>query len=313
MDALYDPILLTRAFFILASATILLIASIPALHTRFVVYGARQHDVDSSRDKSISFGETSGDKTTETSAIDTFLDHLATYRVPHAWFTHFYLFSLVNSGFWLWQLYTEGAAIRFIAAYVALPPASAMYKEQALLAELLILFTSLRRIYECMVLAKPSTSRMWCLHWILGMAFYAILPVAIWLEAIPFIQHPDPWSPTFLLRLTSCTALFLLASRAQHAVHKHLYALPPGPNYVLPTHPYLAHTLTPHYLAECAEYAALALLTAPRDAWINRTMLAAAVFVCVNLGVTAKGTKEWYVRRFGKRVKGRARMVPYVW
>lgn len=46
---------------------------------------------------------------------------------------------------------------------------------------------------------------------------------------------------------------------------------------------------------------------------MNWTLVCGMVFVGVNLGVTAEGTREWYLRRFGvEGVRGRWRMVPFI-
>lgn len=83
--------------------------------------------------------------------------------------------------------------------------------------------------------------------------------------------------------------------------------------YTLPEHPAFLSTLCPHYFAECLIYLALSLIAAPRGHAVNRTVFCALVFVIVNLGVTADGTKNWYEQKFGKdKVASRARMIPFV-
>jgi 3-oxo-5-alpha-steroid 4-dehydrogenase 3 len=73
-------------------------------------------------------------------------------------------------------------------------------------------------------------------------------------------------------------------------------------------------TVTPHYLAECVIYLAIAGMAAPANKWLNETVACALIFVVVNLGATAHGTYEWYERKFGKNaLKGRWRMIPFAW
>lgn len=70
----------------------------------------------------------------------------------------------------------------------------------------------------------------------------------------------------------------------------------------------------PHYFAECLIYLSLAIIAAPRGSWLNGTLACALLFVGANLGVTADGTRRWYVERFGReRVVERWRMVPFVY
>lgn len=108
--------------------------------------------------------------------------------------------------------------------------------------------------------------------------------------------------------------LFFFASQVQFSAHKHLASLPSAPNYQIPTDRLFARNLTPHYFAEYLIYAALASIAAPPGYFVNLTIACGAAFVLVNLGVTAHGTREWYVRRFGaERINGKYRMIPKVW
>lgn len=105
--------------------------------------------------------------------------------------------------------------------------------------------------------------------------------------------------------------IFLLASGIQHDAHTHLATLR---KYSLPTHPMFQLVVCPHYTAECVIYLSMALLGAPPGQWFNWTIVAALVFVTTNLGVTAKGTKQWYADKFGlEAVRRRYTMVPFVW
>jgi len=106
------------------------------------------------------------------------------------------------------------------------------------------------------------------------------------------------------------TLLFLLASGVQHDCHAYLASLK---KYTLPEHPAFMQVLCPHYLAECLIYLALSIIAAPPGQVFNRTVLCAMVFVAVNLGVTADGTKQWYEQKFGKeKVATRWRMIPFL-
>lgn len=68
-----------------------------------------------------------------------------------------------------------------------------------------------------------------------------------------------------------------------------------------------------HYTCECLIYLGLAMVAAPTGLWRNRTVWCGLIFVAVNLGSTANGTKKWYAQKFGAdKVAGRWRMIPYV-
>lgn len=206
---------------------------------------------------------------------------------------------------------------------------------QALLTWLAVLAQGTRRLYESHALARPSTSTMWVGHWLLGLAFYAGLSLAVWIEALPALQTHTPALLDFSIQAPSprtflSLAFFLFASGIQHDCHAYLASLKTSPSnptstdpatntqtkqtYKLPSHPAFHLTLTPHYLAETVIYLSLAFLAAPPpDAWLNGTLACALLFVGVNLGVTAHGTHEWYEAKFGKAaLEGRWRMVPFV-
>jgi len=180
-------------------------------------------------------------------------------------------------------------------------------------------------------------------HWIMGILFYVVTSVAIWIEGDrALIAHtlftdanPEKTSTAgdigkrFLTLLAPQDlpnqkrilvllglAIFFFASTTQSNVHGYLRfmkKLTQG-DYTLPDHPLFDYTVTPHYLAECFEYLGLALITAPVGEVFGKTMLCCFVFVAVNLGVTAQGTREWYRKSFGEEaVRGKARMVPLIW
>lgn len=210
--------------------------------------------------------------------------------------------------------------------------ANAMSKPQILLLWILMSTQGLRRLYETLVFRTASTSKMWVGHYVMGLAFYAGMSVAIWIEGARGLIETS--SPSLLdstglkqiLRISNAAALilFVQASTGQHQAHRHLYELRSGvaskkdgsakSTYALPTHPLFRTTLTPHYASECLIYFALCVIGAPVGWVCNPTILCALVFVVINLGVTADGTRSWYAQKFGEdAVKGKARMIPKVW
>ena len=105
--------------------------------------------------------------------------------------------------------------------------------------------------------------------------------------------------------------IFVFASGIQHDCHAHLASLK---KYSLPDHPVFNSLICPHYFAECMIYLALSIIAAPSGHFLNGTIVCALIFVVVNLGVTADGTKRWYEEKFGAdKVAGRWRMIPYVY
>lgn len=210
-----------------------------------------------------------------------------------------------------------------------------MTLEQVQVAWALMLAHGLRRLYECISLQKQSFSSMWAGQYVLGLLFYFVTSIAIWIEGIRTTTLPSLTLPTHIpiaalalqfttpssipshflirpptLRTSLILPLFILASGLQHDCHAYLAGLK---KYTLPEHPMFQILICPHYFAECLIYVSLATIAAPQGAWMNRTLVCALVFVVVNLGVTAEGTRAWSVDKFGvERVWRRWRMVPFV-
>lgn len=117
--------------------------------------------------------------------MESLLDHLATYQVPHAYFTHFYIVSVLSSMFWGVQLLAQGAAVRALASYsLAKSPEKSMSSEQVFLTWSLMAVQGIRRLYESVTLAKPSSAKMWFVHWFIGIGFYLAVGVAVWIEGV---------------------------------------------------------------------------------------------------------------------------------
>ena len=105
-------------------------------------------------------------------------------------------------------------------------------------------------------------------------------------------------------------ALFAYAWLKQFECHKHLASLK---KYTLPNDGWFQNIVCPHYTSECLVYFAISLVAAPPGKLVNVTVLTGLVFAAANLGVTAVGTKQWYVEKFGKdKVEKRWAMIPFV-
>ncbi|KAF2433189.1 hypothetical protein EJ08DRAFT_647570 [Tothia fuscella] len=275
MDAA-TVVVLIRTYFLLTTAATVVTYTVPGLNERFLAYGARN--------ASPSPNKRSDVDVVEDNRVSSLLDRLASITVPHSWFKHFYLVGLLLTGYWAYTV-----------------------PEARNASTLLMGCHHVRRLLESLFLTRSSASRMHVTHWIMGLGFYVVLSVATWIEDYATPEQPArPWNLVG-------TGLFLAASTAQFSYHKHLAQLPRAPNYQLPTHAYFNYTVTPHYFLECVEYLALAIRTA-REGIFNTTIYCALIFVVVNLGITAQGTRTWYEKRFGEdRISGKATMVPFIW
>ncbi|KAJ4304641.1 3-oxo-5-alpha-steroid 4-dehydrogenase [Kalmusia sp. IMI 367209] len=274
-----------RAFYLAASALILVVQAVPALRDRFLAYGSRATSM-----KPTQAGPPN--------RIERLLDYAASFQVPHNYFTHFYVVSIASSIFWGWKLRLWSAGGQLSVMWA------------------LMLLQGLRRLVESYAYTSSSKSSMWFAHWILGLAFYLATNVAIWTESrADMASHPTV-EPAALGWKTAVLAPAVLTVQVlQHIYHAYLYQLrTQNTGYQLPSHPLFPTLLCPHYTCDIAVYALLSVLGAPAGRSINWTLVTAAVFATVNLGVTAAGTKTWYEEKFGKdKVSGRRRMIPWIW
>ncbi|KAF7592577.1 hypothetical protein BBP40_012737 [Aspergillus hancockii] len=305
-----DAVDALRASFLFASCTILSVSLLESLRSRFVPYGARATATVES--------DATPSEPSSSSPITRLLDYLASLKVPHNYFTQFYIVSVLSSVFWLIQLLCHGPAFQAIATRIHSEHLQkSMSIHQVMLCWILMLVQGVRRLHECFAFSKPSSSQMWFAHWLVGIAFYLAITVTLWIEgAEAILSHKwtlDDVTVTNApsLRTFICLPIFLLASGLQHDAHHYLFSLK---KYTLPSHPLFRTVVCPHYAAECVIYLSLALLAAPRGDMINKTVLSAVLFVTVNLGVTAEVTKRWYMQKFGKEsVRERWNMIPWVY
>ncbi|PSN67957.1 hypothetical protein BS50DRAFT_599956 [Corynespora cassiicola Philippines] len=300
-DRLAPPAVLLRAFYVAASILILVIRAVPALNTRFLAYGSRAASPASPAASQHRSHHDRRRREPRQSPLDQLLDYAASFQVPHNFFTHFYELSVACSAFWGWRL-------RLWNAHSPLQ-----------LVWLLMLLQGARRFLESHTYTSTSKSNMWFGHWLLGLVFYLTVNVAVWVEGVGNVDSKKgqgqahgshPFWKTVLL-----VPAILTSHALQHTYHAYLYRLrTEHSGYQLPSHPLFPNLVCPHYTCEVAIYALLSLLAAPEGAHINWTMASATLFVAVNLGVTAAGTKQWYMDKFGPdKVSNRRRMIPWVW
>ena len=148
------------------------------MRRRFLQYGSRSTPIASSTASS------SGDagKSHQLIAFHRSLDQLARVQVPHPWFIHFYLISVSASLFWASQYLTHGSAVTSLLRFDQSSRERSMSAKQIYLTWFLMLVQGLRRLYECMVFMKRSSSQMWVGHWVLGIVFYLSMSMAVWSE-----------------------------------------------------------------------------------------------------------------------------------
>jgi len=171
----YDPDVVlwsVRAFYIFAAYAILIVRFIPDLRDRFLNYGPRSEHATDREIKDSVFPRWFRIQ------FDPVLDWLTEMTVPHSWFRHFYICSSLCSAYWIFahlkldQYFPSAFSISL----------SDPWEYRTMLARLLLQLQGLRRLYECTNVAKSSRSRMWIGHYIIGIAFYFVTNIAIWIE-----------------------------------------------------------------------------------------------------------------------------------
>lgn len=160
------------------------------LRSRFITYGARAASSSSTTAET----QKPSSNDTKTSLIMRALDFLQSLQVPHSYFTQFYMVSILSSIFWLAQLLLRGSVFQAITARISPEHLqSSMSVNQAMLCWVLMVVHSSRRLAECCLFSKPSASRMWFVHWVLGISFYLAATVAIWIEGAGRITTYGTW------------------------------------------------------------------------------------------------------------------------
>jgi len=318
-----DPALLCQAFFTLGAAAVLGGALVPPFRQQFMEYGTRG-----------SRSETSASATNPPKGSPKGLfSYIGSFQVPHSWFTQYYVVSVASSIFWAAQILTHGRVFRLLASHSQQHSSGTMTVNQVFIVWTFMAVQGARRLYESITLTKPSQSKMWIGAWTLGIAYYIVMGVSVWIEGICELQYQVRFSSELLSQSAAldtsadvmhslelggpsrktfiAVPIFLLASGIQHDCHEYLASLE---KYTLPQHPMFQAIVCPHYTSECLIYIAIAIAAAPEGSFFNRTMLSGLLFIFLNLAVTADSTRKWSVEKFGaEKLKNRWRMVPYIY
>ena len=193
MPTTFPPSVLLQILYTSGAASILLINSIPALRDRFVQYG-KVLSPSSSLSPPPPPPPPSPPPTSK-SIFAKLLDSAAALTVPHHFFWHFYAVAVANALFWAYQLASHGSIYRLVASH-ARSRKEGMRIEQVVLALLCFLAQASRRLYECLCIQPRSASRMWIGHYLVGILFYTLMAIAIWVEGMgTSLLPPTPPPP----------------------------------------------------------------------------------------------------------------------
>ena len=160
--------------------------AVPALRFRFITYGSRATASSvGSRENSDRNSRQRPQQTPNNNAghLQRLLDGIGAIQVPHSYFKHFYILSVLSSIFWSIQLLARSRLLLSLCEISERKDRRpSMSMDQVLLTSALMTLQGARRFVESSTIAKPSLSKMWFGHWLLGMAFYLAMGVAVWIE-----------------------------------------------------------------------------------------------------------------------------------
>lgn len=169
-SSIMDPAILCQLFFGLGTAVSIGGTLIPQFRKEIMNYGPRS---------TLSKPPTPSEGTT--SNFNKVLEFVASFQVPHAWFTHYYVVSVASSIFWAFQIYKRGVAFEYVAS-LSNSTTSTMTVNQVVLAWSFMTIQGVRRLYESIIFTKQSQSKMWAGLWIIGIGFYVFMGVSVWID-----------------------------------------------------------------------------------------------------------------------------------
>lgn len=171
-----DVALLCKFFFTIGAAVDIGGLLVPSFRRQIMNYGSR-------REKTVP-QEGKGEDIHPEFKLSFVLDFVASFQVPHTWFTHFYVISVASSIFWAIQLLTRGRIFNFLASWHQASDVPGMTFNQVFLAWVFMTLQGVRRLYECITLTEPSHSKMWAGLWLTGIAYYIFMGISVWIEGI---------------------------------------------------------------------------------------------------------------------------------
>lgn len=144
----------------------------PALSSQYLEYGGRR---DQKHDRRL--------QSPSTAPWVKPIDTIVGYQVPHSYFIHFYVVSVVFSLFWGYQILKQGSIIRAISSLSSTDTSGLiMSRERVILVWSLMTFQGCRRLFESMKFMKGSSATMPIAVYLLALLFYFALGISIWIE-----------------------------------------------------------------------------------------------------------------------------------
>lgn len=192
-----SPAAWVQALYLLASCFVISITIAPAAERKLLLnYGPRRsHSPPATTSADDASGRQPGQVGTrgEDVLLRAVRELTSLGQIPHSWFFTYYAIYLACAYFWAIQYVHDGntllrsLAARQVEATVGSP---AMAGGQVVMVWFMMQLQAWRRLYECFAVMKPSKSTMWFVHWVMGLAFYLGVGVAIWIEGSCMSSRP---------------------------------------------------------------------------------------------------------------------------
>ncbi|KAJ2372343.1 hypothetical protein IW150_004162 [Coemansia sp. RSA 2607] len=158
---------------------------------------------------------------------------------------------------------------------------------------------------------QPATSaRMHIGQYAVGIVYYIVTPFAVVVDGI---SSPG-WSSPSIWPVAVGFTIYIYASVHQWRCHHILYqlrrrSLVKGSGYAIPAGDLFEYVVCPHFLCEILVY--IAIWTA--SGFQATTLLWTIAWTAINLGITARETRKWYVETFDSKFPSNRRaLVPYI-
>ena len=229
----------------------------------------------------------------------------------------YYIFASFYCCYLLYELilrnvfHDTGFLFRWFQVYISSPSSAFIAKNgvDALLATFLMQIQVARRLWDCVMVDRPSPKSKMPLisHYILGILYYVFSCVAVWIDASPNLGI---WtSSTISMDWKSLAnhvqwhhviaiVLFIWASYHQHRAHVILASLrsPGSTEYKIPNGDWFEYVSSPHYTAEIIIYLCMWWISG-----FSITLGCDLVLVVVNLSISAVDGLSWYRQKFGEK------------
>lgn len=184
-----------QAFYLAAAGGIVVLQGLPSsVRSNLMDYGARKSPGTEETKKT---GKTDSGKERKEDSEDMLARLIKAMQVPHSWFWHFYAVSVLGSAFWASQYATQGRVMRVLAGGQSQGKTGEAADPDALgrvvVAWVMMALQGSRRLYECVAVTKPGSSPMLAVHWLLGLMFYSVMGVSIWIESSGKFIHGWLW------------------------------------------------------------------------------------------------------------------------